>query len=80
MFVQTKKNPVDERNFIPKTLSVFVQYYNQNIPESFPRATAKMLLKFKQSHEDLFKDSNEWTIDKHRKKLMDWLTSNREVL
>lgn len=78
--MQTKKNVQDEANFIPKPLSAFVQYYNQNIPASFPRASAKILQKFKETHEELFKEGSEWTVDKHRKKLMDWITSNREVL
>ncbi|OGC84861.1 hypothetical protein A3F55_00045 [Candidatus Adlerbacteria bacterium RIFCSPHIGHO2_12_FULL_53_18] len=66
-------------NFEEKPLAVFLQYYNQNTPEQFPRATTESLQKFKAAHAELFKDTNEWTIDKHRKKLMDWLTSSCTV-
>lgn len=68
-----------EANFIEAPMSTFVQYYNENIPASFPRATLKALQQFKESHRDLFKGGDKWTIDKHRKKLMDWLTAN-EIL
>lgn len=77
--VQGKKSTEPDLNFIGKSLAVFVQYYNQNIPSQFPRASVKALEKFKETHADLFKGGAEWTIDKHRKKLMDWLTSNKEV-
>ena len=59
-------------------LSVFVDYYNQNIPKGFPTATVKSLEKFKEMNPGLFKENNSWTIDKHRKKLMDWLASHPE--
>ncbi len=66
-------------NFEGKTLTTFVRYYNENTPEQFPRASVESLTKFKASHAELFKESDEWTIDKHRKKLMDWLTSGCTV-
>lgn len=66
-------------NTIGKSAAVFTQYYNENIPGIFPQVTAKDLEKFRVAHPNLFKGSSEWTIDKHRKKLMDWLVSNRNV-
>lgn len=57
---------------------VFVQYYNKNVPEAFPRASLHTLIKFQETHPGLFEKNNEWTIDKHRKKLMDWLASYKE--
>ena len=81
MFVHhTKKDLGPDLNLIEKTLSGFVHYYNENIPDTFPRASVKALQMFKAGHAELFKDSTEWTIDKHRKKLMDWLTANKGVL
>ena len=59
----------------PASTAVFTQYYNENIPEAFPRATEKALETFQAMHPSLFKGSLKWTIEKHRKKLMDWLTS-----
>ena len=46
-----------------------------NIPETFPRASLSALEKFKVAHPGLFKGKGDWIIDKHRKKLMDWLAS-----
>jgi hypothetical protein len=80
VFVQNKKSLGPDLNFIEKSLSAFVQYYNSTIPETFPRVTTKVLEQFKTSHAELFKGGSEWTIDKHRKKLMDWLTANKGVL
>lgn len=53
----------------------FIDYYNQNIPDSFPKATKEALAQFQVSHTALFADSKLWTIDKHRRRLMDWLPS-----
>jgi hypothetical protein len=65
-------------NLSPASTAVFVQYYNKNIPEAFPRATLKALEKFQILHPSLFKESRGWTIDRHRKKLIDWLSSYKE--
>ena len=75
-----KKENVQEMNSIGTPTALFMQYYNQNIPETFPRATMKALEKFRASYPGLFKENDEWTIDRHRKKLMDWLTSYREAI
>jgi hypothetical protein len=73
-----KNKELPDVNAIATTTALFVEYYNENIPEAFPRATLKALEKFKIAHPVLFKESSEWTIDRHRKKLMDWLASYRE--
>jgi hypothetical protein len=65
-------------NLSPASTAVFVHYYNENIPEAFPRATLKALEKFQILHPSLFKENNGWTIDRHRKKLIDWLSSYKE--
>lgn len=51
--------------------------YNKNIPAGFPPATADMLKQFQVAYPTLFKNSNGWSIAKHRKRLIDWLISNR---
>ena len=79
-FMIGKKDTVQEMNFIETPTALFMQYYNQNIPEIFPRATLKALEKFRVTYPGLFKESDDWTIDRHRKKLMDWLTSYRETV
>lgn len=58
------------------TMGVFLESFNKNMPDSFPRATTQLLKRFKDSHEALFKDSNTWSLDVHRKKLIDWLPGN----
>lgn len=68
-----------EVNFAVMTLDDFIDYYNQNIPASFPRATKEALQEFQATHATLFDDSKLWTIDKHRRRLMDWLPSYHEA-
>ena len=69
-----------EINFAEMTLVEFANYYNQNIPASFPRATKEALEEFKSTHATMFDASDLWTIDKHRRRLMDWLPSYRAVV
>jgi hypothetical protein len=64
-----------EINFAEMTLVEFANYYNKNIPASFPRATKLALEEFKTVHPTLFDTKGLWTIDKHRRRLMDWLPS-----
>ena len=57
-------------------LLVFLQSYNDNMPQSLPRASVALLEKFKEEHLTLFKPDNLWSLDLHRKKLIDWLPRN----
>ena len=43
-----------EINFADMTLEGFANYYNKNIPASFPRATKEALEEFKTTHATLF--------------------------
>ena len=61
------------------TLADFLESYNKNMPASFPRASAKLLVKFKESHPTLFKKGDTWSLDQHRKKLMDWIPQNQDT-
>ena len=76
--MKQRKNNDQDMNFIGATTDSFIKYYNDNIPASFPRATVRILKKFQALYPGLFKESAEWTINKHRKKLMDWLSSYRD--
>ena len=58
------------------TLSDFLNSYNNNIPEGYPQATAALLEKYKETHSSLFKHGDNWSLDTHRKKIMDWLPLN----
>ena len=63
-----------EMNQAMTTMENFMESYNKSIPESFPRASKKVLIKFQAMHVRLFKKPDQWSIERHRKKLMDWLS------
>lgn len=75
--MKEKKPTEPDINFTESSTLEFLEYYNKNVPEAFPRASVKALERFQIIYPGLFKDSLEWTIDKHRKRLMDWLASYR---
>ena len=62
------------------SLSRFAEIYNTTLPLGFPRASVKALEQFQATHPLLFKNGDEWSIDRHRKRLMDWLSSHRNAL
>lgn len=62
------------------TLKDFLKIYNKDLPEVFPRATAAYLKKFQETYPSLFAKGDEWTLDVHRKKFMDWLPAYRKSL
>ncbi len=66
-----------EVNFVEMSLDEFKTYYNENTPLAMPRATKESLLEFQVTHDSLFEKSGLWTIDKHRRRVMDWLPSYR---
>jgi hypothetical protein len=55
------------------SLAVFLSEYNETIPAGFPRASVALLNEFKSANAILFKHKNSWSLDQHRKKVMDWL-------
>lgn len=74
-----RKDPVLEQNKVMTTVVNFLDAYNKSVPESFPRATLRALRKFQAAHSSLFRNPDQWSIEKHRKKLMDWLPSYHDV-
>ncbi len=62
------------------TLAMFLADYNQNIPTGFPLASPSILRKFQEAHPTLFKTKDMWSIARHRKRVMDWLSSNPELV
>jgi len=58
------------------TLPAFLEFYNKNMPKSFPMASVPLLKKFKDAHPVLFKNGELWSLEQHRKKVMDWLPRN----
>ncbi len=61
-------------------LSDFLASYNKNMPEGFPRASTALLKKFQAAHAMLFKNGDLWSLEQHRKKLMDWLPRNSDTV
>ena len=60
------------------SLNEFLENYNKNIPPGYLHASVKSLKRFQTVYPALFKNGDEWSVDKHRKKLMDWLTSHSD--
>lgn len=71
-----KALPVSEMQ-IP--LLDFLKSYNENMPEGFPLASVALLKKFRDAHSMLFRHGDLWSLEQHRKKLIDWLPRNSEV-
>ncbi|MBI4132304.1 MAG: hypothetical protein HY474_01595 [Candidatus Sungbacteria bacterium] len=67
-----------ERNELATPILVFLESYNQKLPAGFPRASVAALKQFQTAYPTLFKHGDAWSIDKHRKRLMDWLASHRD--
>ena len=68
-----------DRERSEKSLSFkdFLKYYNEGLPLQFPRASFALLHEFRKANAALFKRNGSWSLDQHRKKVMDWLTSRR---
>lgn len=66
-------------NQIGTSLVVFLESYNRSIPASFPQASVMVLKQFQAMYPVLFKHGDEWSIDRHRKRLMDWLSSHQHI-
>lgn len=66
-------------NEISLSLSEFLKSFNQNMPANFPQVSEEQLLMFKKEHEILFRKCNSWSLDHHRKKVIDWLPRNIET-
>lgn len=67
-----------EINQANTSLADFMGEYNVTIPASFPHATVKVLQRFQMTHPNLFGGVDTWSIDKHRKRFMDWMHSHRD--
>jgi hypothetical protein len=62
------------------SLSEFLKCYNENLPEAFPQASLPLLREFRKNNAMLFKRDNCWSLDQHRKKVMDWLPARYKAL
>jgi len=55
------------------SLADFLKSYNKSIPAGFPKVSTALLKSFKESHPLFFKHGDLWSLDEHRKKIIDWL-------
>ena len=62
-----------------RTLTDFADLYNENLPLAFPRASEELLKEFRSGHKGLFPSGKGWSLDQHRRKVMDWLRSRKEL-
>ncbi len=62
-----------ERSEKKLTSAEFLKSYNADLPAEFPRASLPILKEFAKKYPELFKLGDAWSLDQHRKKLMDWL-------
>jgi len=69
------KGPDLDRERSEKLLSLkdFLKNYNEDLPSQFPRASTKLLNIFRAGYPGSFKSEDGWSLDQHRKKVMDWL-------
>ena len=72
--VGRRKDPL-KLNEIKTSLPVFMESYIKSMPAGFPLPTIEILKIFQTLHPALFKRGDEWSIDRHRKRIMDWLPS-----
>lgn len=68
-----------ELNQSQVTLAMFRDDYNQNIPAGFRPVSVTVLKKFQEAHPKMFKQKDMWSVARHRKRLMDWLSSNSDI-
>lgn len=54
----------------------FLESYNKNMPQGYPHVSLAILQKFKDGHLPLFKANGLWSLDHHRKRMIDWLPQN----
>ncbi len=62
------------------SLAAFLSIYNAGLPEGFPRASEPLLETFRKAHPIHFKGARPWSLDVHRKKVMDWLPAHLKTL
>lgn len=60
----------------PMTEGEFIDSFNKNMPEGYPKVTIDILKRFKEAHLSMFKGKGMWSLDQHRKRMIDWLPQN----
>lgn len=65
-----------ERSERKLSLPEFLSAYNEGLPSEFPKATRVLLELFREKYPDYFKHGEVWSLDQHRKRVMDWLPAH----
>jgi hypothetical protein len=61
-------------------LADFLKSYNKGLPKGFPRSSTALLKKYKVLHPLFFKHGDLWSLDEHRKKVLDWIPQELEAV
>lgn len=56
-----------------RSLGEFVELYNAGLPKEFPQVTTALLTEYRTLYPSQFKPDGLWSLDLHRKRVMDWL-------
>ncbi len=73
------RGPDLDRERSEKTLTAkeFVACYNDGLPTGYPPVTVRLVKLFSAAHPHLFKKGDDdWSLDQHRKRVMDWLPTH----
>jgi len=73
-----RRDAEQEANKTLTSLMSFATTYNKTLPVGFPHASGKDFRAFQMAYPVLFKDGNSWSIDKHRKRFMDWHSTHHK--
>jgi hypothetical protein len=65
---------------IRMSLGDFLKSYNKGLPVGFPRSSTALLKKYKEQHPLFFKHGDLWSLDEHRKKVLDWIPQEMEAV
>jgi len=68
-----------ERSEKKRSLAEFVALYNDGLPTEFPRVTLALLREYQSKYAYQF-EGGEWSLELHRKKIMDWLPGHLKSL
>ncbi len=54
----------------------FLKSFNDNMPAGYPHLTLLTLKKFKDAHTSMFSGEGSWSLEHHRKRMIEWLPQN----
>ncbi|MGH7175538.1 MAG: hypothetical protein ACREGR_04235 [Minisyncoccia bacterium] len=69
-----------ERSELRVPQAEFIARYNEGLPATFPKASAALLKEYRTKYPGQFKPDGLWSLEIHRKKVMDWLPAHLKSL